>query len=54
MGVSGRLHGPAALPQGESLRYALDRRLGGPQRRSGHGGEEKSAQFLPKLEPTII
>jgi hypothetical protein len=32
----------------------LDRRLGGQQSRSGHGGEEKNSQFLPELEPLII
>jgi hypothetical protein len=29
-------------PQGKSPWYPLDRRQGGPQSRSGHGGEEKS------------
>jgi hypothetical protein len=28
-------------PQGKSSWYALDRRLGGPQSRSGHSGEER-------------
>jgi hypothetical protein len=28
-------------PQGKSPWYPLDRRLGGPQSRSGRGGEEK-------------
>jgi hypothetical protein len=32
-----------------SLRYPLDRRLGGPQNRSGHGGEEKNS--CPQLNP---
>jgi hypothetical protein len=32
----------------------LDRRLGGPQRRSGSGGEEKNSQPLLRLEPPII
>jgi len=32
----------------------LDRRLGGPQIWSGHGGEEKNSQPLPRLEPLII
>jgi hypothetical protein len=40
--------------QGESPWYQLDRRLGGPQSRSGHGGEEKNSQPLPGLEPPII
>jgi hypothetical protein len=41
-------------PQGKSPKYALDRRLGGPQRRSGRGGEEKNSQPLPGLVPPII
>jgi hypothetical protein len=32
----------------------LDRRLGGPQSFSEHGGEEKNSQPLPGLEPPII
>jgi hypothetical protein len=30
----------------------MERRLGGPQSQSGHGGEEKNSQLLPRLEPT--
>jgi hypothetical protein len=41
-------------PQGKSTRYPLDRRLGGPQDRSGPGGEEKNSQSLPGLETLII
>jgi hypothetical protein len=41
-------------PQGKSRRYSLDRRLRGPQSRSGGGGEEKNNQPLPELEPPII
>jgi hypothetical protein len=41
-------------PQGMSPRYSFDRRLGGPQSRSGCGGEEKNSQSLPGLEPPII
>jgi len=38
-GVSGQRHAPAALyPRGKDPRYPLDRRLGGPQSRSGHRG----------------
>jgi len=40
-------------PRGESPLYPLDRRLVGPQNRSGHGGE-KSYQLLAELEPPII
>jgi hypothetical protein len=54
MDVSGQLHDPAALPQGKSPWYPLDRRLGGPQSRSGRGGEEKNSQLLPGLELPII
>jgi hypothetical protein len=41
-------------PQGKKPPNSLDRRLGGPQRRSGRGGEEKNFQPLPGLEPPII
>jgi hypothetical protein len=41
-------------PRGKSPWYPLDRRLGGPQSRSGRGGEEKNSQPLPGLEPAII
>jgi hypothetical protein len=44
--VTGQLHATAALPPGKSPRYPLDRKLGGPQNRSGRRGEEKI------LEPT--
>jgi hypothetical protein len=39
--MSGQLHGSTALPPGKNTRYQLDRRLGGPQSRSGRRGEEK-------------
>jgi hypothetical protein len=41
-------------PKGKSPLYPLDRRLGGAQSRSGHGGEEKNSQLLPGLEYPII
>jgi hypothetical protein len=44
-------HAPAALPQGKGPWYPLDRRLGGPQSRSGRGGEEKNSQPQPGIEP---
>jgi hypothetical protein len=31
--------------------YPLDRRLSGPQSRSGRGGEEKNSQPPPEIEP---
>jgi hypothetical protein len=36
--------------QGKRGWYPLDRSLGGPQSRSGHGGEEKNSQPPPGLE----
>jgi len=38
-------------PQGKSPWYPLDRRLGGPQSRSGRGGEEKNYELSPGIEP---
>jgi hypothetical protein len=38
-------------PSAKSPRYPLDRRLGGPQRRSGHDFEEKNSQPPPGIEP---
>jgi len=38
--------------RGKSPWYPLHRRLGGPQSRSGRGGEEKNSQPLPGLKTT--
>jgi hypothetical protein len=38
-------------PRGNSHHFPLDTRLGGPQRRSGHCGEEKSVLSLSGIEP---
>jgi hypothetical protein len=38
-------------PQGKSPWYPLDRGLGGPQSRSGHGGEEKIP--IPRRESNL-
>jgi hypothetical protein len=40
--------------EGKSPWYPLDKRVGGPQSRSGSGGEEKNSQPLPGLEALII
>jgi hypothetical protein len=40
--VIGQLHSLIASHPGKSPPYTLDRRLGGPQSRSGRGGEEKN------------
>jgi hypothetical protein len=45
---------PSLYPQGKSPSYPLNRRLGGPQSRSGHGGEEINSQPPPGIEPPII
>jgi hypothetical protein len=37
--------------QGKSPWYPSDRRLGGPQSRSGRDGEEKNSQPPPRIEP---
>jgi hypothetical protein len=42
MEVSSQLHAPTALPPGKELWFPLDRRLGGPQSRSGRGGLQKN------------
>jgi hypothetical protein len=54
MAVSGQLHASAALPPGRYPSYALDRRTGELQSRSGRGGKEKNSQPLPGLELPII
>jgi hypothetical protein len=41
-------------PQGENPWYPLDRRLGGPQSRSGSDGKEKNSQPLPGLDLPIM
>jgi hypothetical protein len=54
MEVSGQLHAPAALLQGKSACFPLDRILDGPQDRSGRGSEEKISPPLHRLEPPIF
>jgi hypothetical protein len=49
--VSGQFTPRPLYPQGKNHRYPLDRRLGGPQSRSGRGGEAKDSQPLPRIEP---
>jgi hypothetical protein len=38
-------------PHGKNPQYPFDRRLGGPQSKSGQSGEEKNYQPLPGIEP---
>jgi hypothetical protein len=54
MEVSGQFHASAALPPGAEPLITIDRRLSGPQSRSGRSGEEKNSQPLPGLELLII
>jgi hypothetical protein len=54
MEVSSQLHAPTSLTPGKEPLVPLDRRLVGPQSRSGRSGEEKNSQPLPGIEPPII
>jgi len=54
MEVSGQLHAPVALSPGKTHRYVLDRRLRGPQRWSGQGGEEKNLQHKISVISKLI
>jgi hypothetical protein len=49
MEVNGQLQALAALTWGNGPRYAVYSRVGGPQRRSGRYGEEKSSLGCPAL-----
>jgi hypothetical protein len=51
MEVSDQLHTLNALPPGKEPLVPLNRRLGRPQSHSGHGGERKTSQPLPGIEP---
>jgi len=46
MKVINQLHAPAALLPGKESSVLLRRRLGGPQSRSGSGGEKKKKNFI--------
>jgi hypothetical protein len=54
MEASGQLHAPTDLTLGKSPWYPLDRRLGGPQSRSGRGKVQKNSHSVSGLEPPII
>jgi hypothetical protein len=49
MEVSSQLHAPVTLQLGKETLIPLDRRLGGPQSRSGRGGEEKNSHLPPRI-----
>jgi hypothetical protein len=54
MGVSGKLHTPAALPPRKEPLITIVRRLGGPQSRSGRGGKEKNSQPPPGIIVIVV
>jgi len=54
MEASGQLNAPAALPQGRSPCYPLNRRLGGLQSRSGLDGEPLIIQPLDQRYNTEL
>jgi hypothetical protein len=54
MEVSGQLHAPASLPPGKSSRYPLDKRVGGPQSRSGRRGENSWPYRHSNSEPSVV
>jgi hypothetical protein len=54
MEMSGQLHVPVALPPGNNPQYVLYRRLGWPQRQSGHYGEKKVIFLLPGIEALFL
>jgi hypothetical protein len=55
LGTSGQLHAPAALSPGKEPPYPLDRRLSGPQSRSGRLGEEKILHYRDSnSDPSVV
>jgi hypothetical protein len=53
MAVVSQLHAPNANLPEKSPRYPLDRRLGGPQNRSGRCGEEKRLAHAGNPTPAV-
>jgi len=50
-----QLHAPSTLPPGKQPPwYSLDRRLGGPQSRSGCGDDEKNSFTAPTENQTLV
>jgi hypothetical protein len=54
MEMSGQLHASVALSQRKSPQYPLDRRLGGPQSRSGHSEEKKNIPAATGNQTPVI
>jgi hypothetical protein len=53
MELSDQIHAPAALPPGKELQVPLDRRLSGPQSRSGRCGAEKNLAPAENRTPAV-
>jgi hypothetical protein len=54
MEMSGQLHAPAVLPAGKESLYPLNKRLGGPQSRSGRGGDDKKIPDLTGNRTLVV
>jgi hypothetical protein len=52
VGVSGQLHALATLPPGKNPRNSFNRKIGGPQRRSGRHREVKTLDLNGTRIPT--
>jgi hypothetical protein len=50
MAVNGELHNPAALPSRKITHLQLNRRVAGPQNRSGRSGEEENLFSMAGIE----
>jgi hypothetical protein len=51
--VVGQLHAPAALLQGKSTRYPVDKKLSGPQSPSGRCGDKKNFSLAGNQTPAV-
>jgi hypothetical protein len=54
MEMRGQLYATASLLQGKSPCYPLDRRVCGPQSRSGRSGEREIPSLHRKLNPKTL
>jgi hypothetical protein len=53
-GVSDQLHTRPLYPQGKRPQYSFHRRLGGPQSRSGRGGEETKIAVSTEIRKPVV
>jgi hypothetical protein len=54
MQLNGQLHSLAAVPPVTSTRYSLNRRLDGPQKRSGRFGDQEKPSDSVRIETKIL